>query len=217
MLTLRRAHKVHRITCIQMECSLWCRGIEKGLIGTCTELGIDVVAYSPLGRGSVFELRKSDFRSTQERLTGENLKKNLEALERVEKLAEEKHASTSQLALAWLLHRQSRTKGAGVVPIPGTTKEKHLISNVQATEIALSNAEISALEEAVKADETLGERYPVFRAVGEQPQSRTPTRGGIEVLCLMLTHPVSRYHTSSLFITCIQAYKARILSISSGT
>uniref|UniRef100_A0A7S0BI05 NADP-dependent oxidoreductase domain-containing protein n=1 Tax=Rhodosorus marinus TaxID=101924 RepID=A0A7S0BI05_9RHOD len=163
--TLRRAHKVHPISCIQMEWSLWCREIEKEIVPTCAELGVGIVAYSPLGRGffggelrTASSLTKGDFRKNSERFQEENFEKNLALLAKVEELAGSKGVSSSQLALAWLLHKADLLNGAGLVPIPGTTKEKNLISNASAINIVLSAEEIKTLEQAVEQNPAQGAR-----------------------------------------------------------
>ncbi|KAJ8903440.1 hypothetical protein NDN08_004548 [Rhodosorus marinus] len=163
--TLRRAHKVHPISCIQMEWSLWCREIEKEIVPTCAELGVGIVAYSPLGRGffggelrTTSDLKSADFRSNTGRFQEENLEKNLALLEKVEALARTKGVSSAQLALSWVLHKADLLNGAGVVPIPGTTKEKNLISNAGAVNIVLSAEEIKTLEQAVDQNPAHGAR-----------------------------------------------------------
>ncbi|MCW3024744.1 MAG: aldo/keto reductase, partial [Solirubrobacterales bacterium] len=122
--TIRRAHPVHPITAVQTEYSLWTRDVEDEVLPTLKELGVGLVAYSPLGRGflsgrfsSPDELDEGDFRRYGPRFTGENLEQNLKLAERVRELAEEKGVTPAQLALAWVLHRWEH-----IVPIPGTTK-----------------------------------------------------------------------------------------------
>lgn len=152
--TLRRAHKIHPITCIQMEYSLWCRNIEDEVLPTCKELGIGLVAYSPLGRGffggahKKTDLSKSDFRSQQKRFQQEE---NHAMYEKVEEIAKKKGATPAQLALAWVEAQQHRA--AGVVAIPGTTKEKNLLSNVASLKIELTKEEMKALEDAVPKEQ----------------------------------------------------------------
>lgn len=165
--TLRRAHKVHPVTCIQMEYSLWARNIEHRLLPTCAELGVGVVAHSPLRRGFFGGAVKkkediqlaSNYRNSQSRLQSDELERNAKLLEEVEKIAERKNATSAQLALAWLRHQQHRVNGAGIVPIPGTTKEKNLVSNVESLNVQLSSEDIAALEAAVRATEVAGGRY----------------------------------------------------------
>lgn len=147
--TIRRAHKIHPLTAVQLEYSLWCRGIEGEVLQTCKELGIGLVAYSPLGRGFFGgahkkPLLKSDFRVANERFQNQQ---NHLMYEEVEKLAESKKATPAQLALAWVQAQQERA--AGVVAIPGTTKEANLISNVQSLAIDLSAGDREDLEKAV--------------------------------------------------------------------
>ena len=157
--TLRRAHKIHPITCIQMEYSLWCRGIEKEVLPACKELGVGLVAYSPLGRGFFGGAHKqtlasSDFRASQERFQQEE---NHKMYEKVEAIAKEKGATPAQLALAWVGAQQDRA--AGVVAIPGTTKEKNLLSNIASVKIVLTPDDLAALEAAVPAEDKQGARY----------------------------------------------------------
>lgn len=181
--TIRRAHKIHPLTAVQMEYSLWCRGIEKDVIPACAELGIGLVAYSPLGRGffggatgvSDTDFSKNDFRREQERMKGEAAQNNAKLLENVQKIADDKGVTTAQLALAWVEAQQFRMGGAGLVAIPGTTKEKNLISNVNSTEIVLSPEEIAALEAAVPVDEVQGDRYDPGMATFENDKNRELT------------------------------------------
>ncbi|CDF35760.1 unnamed protein product [Chondrus crispus] len=164
--TIRRAHRIHPITAVQLEYSLWCRDIETGIMPTCAELGIGVVAYSPLGRGffggSTGTTKKyslTDFRANQPRFVGEAAEGNAKLLENVQKIADQKGVSTAQLTLAWVEAQGHRLNGAGIVAIPGTTKEKNLISNVGSTEIELSPEELEALEAAVPKEAVSGTRY----------------------------------------------------------
>ena len=170
--TLRRAHKIHPVTCIQMEYSLWCRGIEKEVLPTCKELGIGLVAYSPLGRGFFggahkTDLAKDDFRNNQERFKQEE---NHKMYEKVEEIAKKKGATPAQLALAWVQAQQHRA--AGVVAIPGTTKEKNLLSNVNSLKIDLTKDEIAALEAAVPAEQ--GARYSDSDGKGFEDDKNPP-------------------------------------------
>ena len=157
--TIRRAHKVHPLTAVQMEYSLWYRGIEKDVLPACKELGIGLVAYSPLGRGffggaASKELEKGDFRNNQERFKSE---RNLEMLKKLTAIAEAKGVTPAQLALAWVEAQQHRAQG--VVSIPGTTKEKNLMSNVESTKIVLSQQDLDDIEAAVPWEEVEGNRY----------------------------------------------------------
>jgi len=161
--TIRRAHKVHPITALQTEYSLWTREAEAGILPLCRELGIGYVAYSPLGRG-IFggeirgdaSLAENDRRKAHPRFQGDNLAANVRLAETVGALAKKKGCSPAQLALAWLL-----AKGEDIVPIPGTRRIDHLEANAAATEIALSNDEIAALEAVCPVGAAKGPRYPV--------------------------------------------------------
>jgi aryl-alcohol dehydrogenase-like predicted oxidoreductase len=165
--TIRRAHAVHPIAAVQTEYSLWTRDIESEILPTLEELGIALVAYSPLGRGflsgrftSPDELEESDYRRHGPRFTGENLQQNLLLAERVRELATERGITPGQLALAWVLHR-----GEHIVPIPGTKRVSYLEENLAASEVQLSDADVEHITEAVPA--AAGERYPeaVMRSV----------------------------------------------------
>jgi aryl-alcohol dehydrogenase-like predicted oxidoreductase len=157
--TIRRAHAVHPIAAVQSEYSLWTRDVEEDVLPTLEELGIALVAYSPLGRGflsgrfsSPEELDEGDFRRYGPRFTGENLEHNLQLAARVKELAGEKGVTPGQLALAWVLSR-----GEQVVPIPGTKRVKYLEENLAAAEIELSAEESERIAEAIPA--AAGERY----------------------------------------------------------
>jgi aryl-alcohol dehydrogenase-like predicted oxidoreductase len=159
--TIRRAHTVHPITALQTEYSLWSRDPEDEILPTCRELGIGFVPYSPLGRGFLtgqikrFEdLAKDDFRRLNPRFQGENFEKNLELVRRVESLARAKGCLPSQLALAWVL-----AQGNDMVPIPGTTRRKHLEENAAALDVSLSHADLSSIDEAAPKGVAAGERY----------------------------------------------------------
>jgi len=160
--TIRRAHAVHPITAVQSEWSLWSRDIEESVVPTCRELGIGIVPYSPLGRGvltgrfqSASDFADDDFRKIgQPRFTDENLEKNLEMVRALEQLAADRGVTAGQLALAWVQHR-----GDDVVPIPGTKRMKYLEQNVAAADLKLSDADLSAIEAAVPADQVAGARY----------------------------------------------------------
>ena len=157
--TIRRAHAVHPITAVQSEYSLWTRDVEEEILPTLTELGIGLVAYSPLGRGflsgrfaSPEELDEGDFRRYGPRFTGENLQENLKLAERVKELAAEKGVTPGQLALAWVLARSEH-----IVPIPGTKRVSYLEENLAAADVQLSPEEVERIAEAVPA--AAGERY----------------------------------------------------------
>jgi aryl-alcohol dehydrogenase-like predicted oxidoreductase len=159
--TIRRAHKVHPITALQTEYSLWSRDPEDGVLPTIRELGIGFVAYSPLGRGFLtgrfqrFEdIPEDDFRRHSPRFQGENFRKNLDLVERVRRIAEQKGVSAGQLALAWVL-----SQGEDIVPIPGTARRAHLEENVRALEINLTDLEKKRLDEVAPKGAAAGQRY----------------------------------------------------------
>jgi aryl-alcohol dehydrogenase-like predicted oxidoreductase len=165
--TIRRAHAVHPITAVQTEYSLWTRDVEDEVLPTLDELGIALVAYSPLGRGflsgrfsSPDELEEGDYRRFGPRFTGENLEHNRELAARVRELAAERGATPAQLALAWVLHR-----GEHIVPIPGTKRVAYLEENLAATDLELGPEDVERIAAAVP--EPAGERYPepVMRSV----------------------------------------------------
>jgi len=157
--TIRRAHAVHPITAVQTEYSLWTRDVEPEILPTLNELGIALVAYSPLGRGflsgrfsSPEELDEGDFRRHGPRFTGENLRQNLKLAQRVNDLASERGITAAQLALAWVLHR-----GKHIVPIPGTKRVSYLEDNLAAVDVTLSHEEVQRIAETVPT--ATGERY----------------------------------------------------------
>jgi aryl-alcohol dehydrogenase-like predicted oxidoreductase len=162
--TIRRAHKVHPITALQTEYSLWERHAEKEIIPTVRELGIGFVAYSPLGRGfltgaitKLSDFGAKDSRSQRfPRFEGDNFDKNQALVERVRKIAERKHVTPGQLALAWVL-----AKGDDIVPIPGTKRRKYLGENAVSVDVDLNDGEIAELQAAVPPNEVSGERYAV--------------------------------------------------------
>jgi aryl-alcohol dehydrogenase-like predicted oxidoreductase len=157
--TIRRAHAVHPITALQTEYSLWTRDVEAEILPTLEELGIALVAYSPLGRGflsgrfsSPEELDEGDFRRYGPRFTGENLLENRKLAERVRELASEKELTPGQLALAWVLHR-----GEHIVPIPGTKRVSYLEENLAAADVELSDEDVQRIADAVPT--AAGDRY----------------------------------------------------------
>ncbi|XVE81182.1 hypothetical protein DITRI_Ditri15bG0042300 [Diplodiscus trichospermus] len=159
--TIRRAHAVHPITAGQLEWSLWTKDVEEEIIPTCRELGIGIVAYSPLGRGFfgsgpklVETFSDGDFRKFHPRFKPENLEHNKHLFERVNKMARRKGCSPSQLALAWLHHQ-----GDDVCPIPGTTKIENLNENIRALSLKLTAQEMAELESIASADAFKGDRY----------------------------------------------------------
>ncbi len=160
--TIRRAVKVHPISALQTEYSLWTRDPEDEILATCRELGIGFVAYSPLGRGFLtgqfqrFEdLPADDYRRNSPRFQGENFEKNLSLLRQVQEIAKEKGCTPAQLALAWVL-----AQGEDIVPIPGTKRRKYLEENVAALELQLTAGELSRLAKAFPPDAASGHRYP---------------------------------------------------------
>ncbi|TYI11916.1 hypothetical protein ES332_A09G239800v1 [Gossypium tomentosum] len=159
--TIRWAHAVHPITAVQLEWSLWSRDGEADIIPTCRELGIGIVAYSPLGRGFfsfgpkiVETLSNDDFRKNLPRFQPENMEHNQRLYDRVNEIAAKKGCTPSQLALAWV-HNQ----GDDVCPIPGTTKVENFNQNVGALSIKLTPEEMCELESIAKADSVKGDRY----------------------------------------------------------
>ena len=160
--TLRRAVKVHPITALQTEYSLWSRDPEDELLDTCRDLGVGFVAYSPLGRGFLtgqftrFEdLPEDDYRRLSPRFQGENFQKNLDLVLRIEEIAREKGCKPSQLALAWVLAQDNN-----IVPIPGTKRRKYLEENLAAIDLKLSSEEIQRIDEIFPAGAAAGLRYP---------------------------------------------------------
>jgi len=159
--TIRRAAKVHKITALQTEYSLWSRDPEDEILATVRELGIGFVAYSPLGRGfltgqikSLNDLEPTDSRRRWPRFQEENFQINLDIVERLKEIAEEKGISTGQLALAWIL-----AKGNDIVPIPGTKHVKYLKENIAAADIKLSHEDIDRLEAIALRGSFVGQRY----------------------------------------------------------
>ncbi|MFL5420139.1 MAG: aldo/keto reductase [Myxococcales bacterium] len=160
--TMRRAHKVHPISALQTEYSLWSRDVEDQILPTVRELGIGFVAYSPLGRGFLtgrfqkFEdLPQDDYRRNHPRFQGANFDQNLRLVERVKQIAKEKSATPSQLALAWVL-----AQGKDVVPIPGTKKRRYLEENARGADIKLTPEELRRIADAAPKGSTAGDRYP---------------------------------------------------------
>lgn len=159
--TLRRACRVHPISALQTEYSLWSRDAEDGNLQASAELGVTFVAYSPIGRGflsgeirSIDDLDPSDYRRHSPRFQGENFQKNLELVDKVRALADEKGVTPGQLALAWLLARADH-----IVPIPGTTKITRLNENAAAAEIAITPDEMAAIDAVAPKGAAAGGRY----------------------------------------------------------
>ena len=160
--TLRRAAKVHPITALQSEYSLWSRDVEDDILATCRELGIGFVPYSPLGRGFLtgqikrFEdLAQDDFRRNSPRFQGENFARNLALVDRIGAIASERGLTKSQLALAWVL-----AQGDDIVPIFGTKRRSYLADNLGAVDIVLSPADLARIEAVAPKGAAAGERYP---------------------------------------------------------
>ncbi len=159
--TIRKAHKVHPITAVQTEYSLWTRDPEEGLLDALRMLGIGFVAYSPLGRGfltgqikRVEDLAEDDFRRHNPRFQGENFKKNLELVAKVEEIAKEHKCTPAQLALAWVL-----AQGDDIVPIPGTRHPKRVEENVGALNVVLSENDLRRIDAAAPRGAAAGTRY----------------------------------------------------------
>jgi aryl-alcohol dehydrogenase-like predicted oxidoreductase len=160
--TVRRAHAVHPITALQTEYSLWEREPETKIFPVLAELGIGFVPYSPLGRGfltgqlrSPEDFAKDDFRRHSPRFQGENFTRNLELVDRVKELADQKACTPAQLALAWLL-----AQGEHIAPIPGTKKRERLTENLGALDVELSAEDLRRLDELAPAGVAAGARYP---------------------------------------------------------
>jgi aryl-alcohol dehydrogenase-like predicted oxidoreductase len=158
--TIRRAHAVHPITAIQLEWSLWSRDVEEEIIPTCRELGIGIVAYSPLGRGffssgpkMTENFANGDFRQILPRFQPENLEHNRTMFDRVNEMAAKKGCTPGQLALAWVHHQ-------GACPIPGTTKVENFNENIGALSIKLTPEDMAELESIASANAVKGDRYP---------------------------------------------------------
>ncbi|XP_021749213.1 probable aldo-keto reductase 4 [Chenopodium quinoa] len=159
--TIRRAHAVHPITAVQIEWSLWTRDVEEDIVPTCRELGIGIVAYSPLGRGFLSSgpkmtenFAKEDFRQHLPRFKPENLEHNKHLFERVTEIAAQKGCTPGQLALAWVHHQ-----GGDVCPIPGTTKIENLNQNIGALSVKLTPEEMAELESLASEGSVKGDRY----------------------------------------------------------
>ena len=158
--TIRRAHAVHPLTAVQTEYSLWTRDVEREILPTLRELGIGLVAYSPLGRGfltgtisSTKDLAEGDWRRGVPRF--QQLDANRRIVDGVRELATEREVTPAQIALAWLL-----AQGEDIVPIPGTTRPHHVAENVAAIDLQLSTDELARLDAAAPRGAAVGERYP---------------------------------------------------------
>ena len=160
--TIRRANAVHPIAALQSEYSLWTRDPEDEVLQATRELGIALVAYSPLGRGFLTgQLRKfedleaGDYRRNSPRFQGENFQKNIDLVSRVESIAKEKNCTPGQLALAWLL-----AQGKDIIPIPGTKRRKYLEENAGALSVKLSPEDLRRIDEVAPKGAASGQRYP---------------------------------------------------------
>jgi aryl-alcohol dehydrogenase-like predicted oxidoreductase len=159
--TIERAQRVHRITAVQSEYSLWTRDPEDGILQTCENLGIGFVPYSPLGRGfltgairSPQDFAEDDFRRGNPRFQGKNFAKNLALVDTVRELADAKGCTPAQLALAWVL-----AQGEHIVPIPGTKRVKYLDENLGALDVALTEQDLAAIDRVFPRDVAAGARY----------------------------------------------------------
>lgn len=160
--TIRRAHKVHAISALETEYSLWSRDAENDALPTCRELGIGYMAYSPLGRGfltatikTIDALQPKDRRRDHPRFSPDNMKRNVNLLAAIEDIAAGHKATPAQVALAWVL-----AQGEDIVPIPGTKHRSYLEQNAAAAGISLTAAEIAQLAQAFPVGMTAGTRYP---------------------------------------------------------
>jgi hypothetical protein len=166
--TIERAHRVHPLTALQTEYSLWCREAEQEVIGTCRRLGIGFVGYSPLGRGlltggiQTFEdLAPGDRRRIHPRFQGDNLKRNLALVAKMDVIAQRLGLNTAQLALAWAV-----AQGQDIVPITGTQRETYLSQSAAAAQYPLNATDCAALEAIFTTSARAGERYPVEMLAG---------------------------------------------------
>jgi aryl-alcohol dehydrogenase-like predicted oxidoreductase len=159
--TLRRAHKIFPIAMLQTEYSLWTREPETDVLPVCRELGISLVAYSPLGRGFLTGAFKNpndipgDFRRHLPRFQGENFDKNKKLVDKISEIAKEKNATPSQIAIAWLL-----AQGEDIIPIPGTKRIDRLEENIKAIDIKLSKDDLQKINDAAPVGAAAGTRYP---------------------------------------------------------
>ncbi|MCB2200834.1 aldo/keto reductase [bacterium] len=160
--TIRRAHKVHPIAAVQTEYSLWTRDVEDDNLKTMRELGIALVAYSPLGRGfltgaiqSPDDFAKDDFRRISPRFQGDNFQKNLDLVKQIQAWAEDKGCTPAQLALAWVM-----AQGDDIIPIPGTKRRTYLEQNAGAAEVKLTGEELKELDALAPKGVAAGLRYP---------------------------------------------------------
>ena len=160
--TIRRAHAVHPISALQSEYSLWSRDVEDEILATCRELNIGFVPWSPLGRGfltgdlkTCADLAPNDWRRMSPRFQGENFGRNLDLVAQVRALADHKHCTPAQLAIAWLLKQ-----GEDIVPIPGTKRSSYLLENLGALAVELTGADLQAIDTTLPKGAAAGDRYP---------------------------------------------------------
>ena len=160
--TVRRAHKVHPLSAVQSEYSLWTRGVEEKVLPALRELGIGLVAYSPIGRGflsgkirSINDLSESDWRRNNPRFQGDNFQHNFKLTETIEKVASSYGTAAAQVALRWVLGR-----GSDIVPIPGTRHIEYLDENVQTLDLRLPQTVWSDLDRQIGSFQVAGPRYP---------------------------------------------------------
>jgi aryl-alcohol dehydrogenase-like predicted oxidoreductase len=166
--TIRRAHKVHPIACVETEYSLWSRDVEQEILPACRELGIGYMAYAPLGRGFLTATMKTldallpkDRRREHPRFAADNIGKNAQLLAPLESIAQAKRCTPAQVALAWLL-----AQGGDIVPIPGTKRRKYLEENCAAPDVKLTGEDIDKLKQAFPLNVTAGTRYPEKQLAG---------------------------------------------------
>ncbi len=159
--TIRRANKIHKITALQTEYSLWTRDPEIEILDLCKDLEISFVAYSPLGRGFLSghfkpdqEIPEDDYRRAHPRFQKENIEHNFKLVKKLEELAESKNCTTAQLALSWVLHQWKN-----IIPIPGTKRIKYLEENTAAINIKLSDSDLKKISEVAPYGFTKGMRY----------------------------------------------------------
>jgi aryl-alcohol dehydrogenase-like predicted oxidoreductase len=159
--TLKRAMKVHPISALQSEYSLWSRDMEDETLPACRELGIGFVPYSPLGRGfltgqfkKLEDIPEDDYRRHSPRFQGENFQKNLDLVKEIEEMAAKKGCTPSQLALAWLI-----AQGDDIVPIPGTKRRTYLEENIGALDVSISKKDLEEIEAIAPKGVAAGDRY----------------------------------------------------------
>jgi aryl-alcohol dehydrogenase-like predicted oxidoreductase len=160
--TLERAHRVHPVTALQTEYSLWTRDPEAGVLAACRRLGVGFVPYSPLGRGFLTgainrpeDFAEGDYRRQSPRFQGENFERNLALVDKVRSFAVRKVCTPAQLALAWVL-----AQGDDVIPIPGTKRRRYLEENVGALDVVLTPGELAEIDAVIPPGSAAGARYP---------------------------------------------------------